>query len=1067
VFLKTLTLKGFKSFAETTVIDLEPGVAVIVGPNGSGKSNVVDAIAWVLGAQAPSSVRSTKMDDVIFAGTQGRPALGRAEVGLTIDNSAGLLPMDFTEVTISRTLFRNGDSEYAINGVPARLLDIQDLLSDSGVGRQQHVIVSQGQIDAVLNAKPEERRLIIEEAAGVLKYRRRKEKAERRLGSTHENLLRLQDLIREVRRQLRPLERQADAARRHGAVVGELTALRVHVAGREIDTLRARLTRAGDERRSLSVEERELKARLAELDNQVLRAEAELSSTGDTELGDALVEFESLREKARGQLAVLAERKRGVDRDRETFVDQGVVATLESESAQVTEQLAQVDRSLADLDPELHELEQLEHSVTADRERFGQTVPHEVMPRQGTLDLAQAAASDPTASSRDLAEPVMHDAAIDPALVEARNTAEGRQRRAAEALDAAERMRRDAESAHQTWSAREEALALALEQANTRAGADQLRAVEGVMGSLLDVVEIDEGCEAAFEAAVGEYLSSVVVDGHDAGRRAVQALRDGDLPGLILPTVSASSAPTAPPVGEPLRRRVRGRRPEVDSLLDQLLAKVVLLDGGWSAAIDAATRYPTAIVVTRGGDRFGADGWRIGLTTGQATAASLDEASERARAAIEQINEADRQVSVAQLELEEANRAVEEALRALRRAAEHVDGRIRARASSVGERRSELDRRRAMLDERRQILDRRLREIEQRLEQKDDERQSVQSQRLAIEHRKGVVVALEAYVEQRVVQIGLVLDDLRERRRQQSEASKVITTTLKQLRAERGEAERVLTEVREKAQRAEIDEAETRLRLETAVEALRTELEIEPDEAVATLCPEVPEGVTPKGRIRELERELRLMGPINPLALQEYEALQERHQFLQDQLDDVKSTRRDLNKVIREIDREIVNVFTAAYADVSANFTQLFETLFPGGSGRLKLTDPENLLDTGIEVEAKPSGKNVRKLSLLSGGERSLTALAYLFAVFRSRPSPFYVMDEVEAALDDVNLHRFLDLVHEFREEAQLLIVSHQKRTMEAADCLFGVTMKPGGSSRIISEQVTGFDPEAELRDRV
>ena len=224
---------------------------------------------------------------------------------------------------------------------------------------------------------------------------------------------------------------------------------------------------------------------------------------------------------------------------------------------------------------------------------------------------------------------------------------------------------------------------------------------------------------------------------------------------------------------------------------------------------------------------------------------------------------------------------------------------------------------------------------------------------------------------------------------------------------------------------------------------------------MAAPAPELPEQTTPVARVRELERELRMMGPINPLALEEYEALQERHGFLEGQLEDVKASRRELAKVIKAVDGEIVSVFAAAFADVASNFAQLFETLFPGGAGRLRLTEPDNLLDTGIELEAKPSGKNVKKLSLLSGGERSLTALAYLFAVFRARPSPFYVMDEVEAALDDVNLHRFLDLVHEFRREAQLVIVSHQKRTMEAADCLYGVTMEPGGSSKVLSERVT------------
>src|SRR5437868_14367591 len=270
MFLKSLTLKGFKSFADTTVLEMEPGVTVVVGPNGSGKSNVVDAIAWVLGAQAPSAVRSQKMDDVIFAGTAKKPALGRAEVSLTLDNSSGMLPIEFTEVTITRILFRTGESEYMINGVGCRLLDVQELLSDAGVGRQQHVIVSQGQIDAVLNARPEDRRSIIEEAAGVLKYRKRREKAQRRLEATEANFLRLQDLLREVRRQLRPLERQADAARRHGALVAELHGLRRHLAGRELASLEARLTAIARTRSELGVSDRDVRAALARLDTEVI-----------------------------------------------------------------------------------------------------------------------------------------------------------------------------------------------------------------------------------------------------------------------------------------------------------------------------------------------------------------------------------------------------------------------------------------------------------------------------------------------------------------------------------------------------------------------------------------------------------------------------------------------------------------------------------------------------------------------------------------------------------------------------------------------------------------------------
>ncbi len=315
MFLKSLTLKGFKSFADATVLDMEPGVTVVVGPNGSGKSNVVDAIAWVLGAQAPSAVRSQKMDDVVFAGTASRPALGRAEVSLTIDNSAGLLPIDFDEVTVTRTLFRDGDSEYALNGVPCRLLDIQELLSDSGVGRQQHVIVSQGQIDAVLNARPEERRAIVEEAAGVLKFRRRREKAERRLKATEENLTRVQDLLREVRRQARPLARQAEAARRHGDLVHELAQLQIHLAGKEIDALRGRRQLARDQRADLTARQESLEATLRESDEAVSRAESRLSATGADDIGDRLVWAEAQRERARGLHALLTERIGGLSRE--------------------------------------------------------------------------------------------------------------------------------------------------------------------------------------------------------------------------------------------------------------------------------------------------------------------------------------------------------------------------------------------------------------------------------------------------------------------------------------------------------------------------------------------------------------------------------------------------------------------------------------------------------------------------------------------------------------------------------------------------------------------------------
>ena len=1156
MFLKTLTLKGFKSFADTTALDLQPGVTVVVGPNGSGKSNVVDAIGWVLGAQAPSAVRSQKMDDVIFAGTAKRPALGRAEVGLTIDNGAGLLPIDFSEVTITRTLFRTGDSEYAINGVPCRLLDVQELLSDTGVGRQQHVIVSQGQIDAVLNARPEERRLILEEAAGVLKYRKRKEKAERRLAATEVNLTRLGDLLREVRRQLRPLERQADAARRHGDLVAELRQLHLFLAGRELTTLRRRLADGTAARAELANEEGLLRRTLAELDTAVLAAEAELGQVGGDDLGDSLARFEALRERARGLVALLAERRRGVERERGAFVDQAVIATLEAEAARLGSELSEADQEAALLEPQAEELARSEAALaearaTYDRDweggvpaptgRAAEARGELAALRQG-LERGDAELARATARRSALADKLERLDAEATRLRAEAAAAEGAEAPLVARLEEAEQARvaaeaqvagadaalRAADGERHAWTARAEALALALDEARSRAGAERLAEVDGVVGTLLDLVDIDAGWEAAVEAAAGEALAAVVVDGVPAARAALARLHGGGgdaVAGAVL-ALGAARPVAVPdlPVGEAVRAHVRAARADVGALLDALLGRAVAVAGDWAAAVDAALAHPELVVVTRDGSRFSTTGWRVGTASTGATGAALDEARERADAATATATHAEASLHGARSLLDEA-RQVEAAL--ARELDEH-DGRLAAatdglqrveadrrdaateeeslrghadelaerlarerarvaeleatlpvleaeeagaaeraqamaeakaqldeRAASVGALRADLEVRSAGLADRREFLRRRLSEVEARLEGSVEARRAAEERRAELDGKQTAVDRLSTLVSDRLAAVEAELTALRERRRLLTEAQQAAATRLDGLRRERVEAERRLEETREKARRAELEEAEVTLRLETAVEACRRDLDAEPEAAMAADPPEMQDGVTPTARARELERELRLMGPINPLALQEYDALQERHEFLQGQLDDVKASRRDLAKVIKAIDGEIVDVFTAAFADVSHNFENLFETLFPGGTGRLRLTQPDDLLQTGIEVEAKPSGKNVRKLSLLSGGERSLTALAFLFAVFRSRPSPFYVMDEVEAALDDVNLHRFLDLVREFREEAQLIIVSHQKRTMEAADVLYGVTMQPGGSSKVVSERVT------------
>ncbi|HEY6530736.1 MAG TPA: chromosome segregation protein SMC [Acidimicrobiales bacterium] len=1152
MYLKRLQMKGFKSFADTTTLDLETGVTVVVGPNGSGKSNVVDAIGWVLGAQAPSAVRSQKMDDVIFAGTSKRSALGRAEVSLTIDNGSKILPIEFSEVTITRTLFRSGDSEYALNGVPCRLLDIQDLLSDSGVGRQQHVIISQGQIDAVLNARPEERRAVIEEAAGILKYRRRKEKSERRLAATEGNLTRLQDLLREVRRQLRPLERQADAARRHAGVVAELHALRVYTSGRELDSLRTRLEQGARSRAELAEVEGRLRRTLAELDTQVMATEADLTAMGGDDLGDDLAQYESLFQQARGITAVLTERRRGLERARGASIDQGVVASLESEAARLTGELADVESEAERFAPLAAELAAAEATLASERQDFeaewaagvpaptgaAAEVRGELAALRSAADRGTSEADRVRTRADGLTERIEHLAAeaerlradlveseaAELPLVDAIDGAERRRAAAEAAVATAEDDHRKAEADLNAWQARVEALALALDEARSRAGTERLAGIDGVLGTVLDLVEIDPGWEGAFEAAAGDAMAAVVVDGVDTGRRALDALHGEALSGAVLALGATRLQRTPPAHGEPLRRHVRSRRPDVEPLLDALVGAAVVVDGSWREALDVALAHPEATVVTVDGDRFGLSGWRVGVAGTGATGAALSEAEHRADSAsvaaeradavlrsargeliearaaedalAKQLDDNDNQLAAAgdrlqRVETDRRDAATEaEALRghlteltervaregeriaeleaqlptleaadsdlaeSARRMAE-ARARLEEQAAEVGARRSDLEVRTAAGTERRQFLSSRLAEVEARLEGATAERAAAETRRLELDRTQQALDRLAALVTDRGAVIEERLGELRERRRRQSEAARAVAVRLDGLRRQRADEEKRLTEQRERLQRAEIDHAEVEMRIEASVEAIRRDLDCEPDVAVAAERPELPDGTNPAARIRELERELRIMGPINPLALEEYDALQERHEFLQHQLDDVKESRRELAKVIRAIDVEIISVFAAAFADVAANFEALFRTLFPGGEGRLKLTDPENLLATGIEVEAKPSGKNVRKLSLLSGGERSLTALAYLFAVFRSRPSPFYVMDEVEAALDDVNLHRFLGLVAEFRDEAQLVIVSHQKRTMEAADCLYGVSMQPGGSSKVVSEKVS------------
>ncbi|MEO5901055.1 MAG: hypothetical protein ABIR68_13155, partial [Ilumatobacteraceae bacterium] len=967
-------------------------------------------------------------------------------------------------------------------------------------------------------------------------------------------LLRVQDLLREVRRQLRPLERQADAARRHGALVAELSALQIFLAGREIASLRQRLTTQAGERLTLQRRDGEIRTELAVLDTAVLAAEAELTARGDTDLGDEMVRVEQLRERARGIAAVIVERRRSMERDRGQLMDSGVIANLEADAGRLRTELDAVVTELAGFGPAAE-------ALAEDEERFA-TQRHEVMASIEQLQPGSPAASaaaevrgelrsmranvergesearrqrNRLAELRSRAERLDAEIArlrveceaaelAEATLVVHAEAAETRHREADAAHIAALASRQAAGENHARWLARADALRLALESARAKAGADHLVGVDGVLGTLLDVIEIDPGWEPAVEAALGEALQAVVVASPDVGRRALASLEASNVNAAVLALGAAGPEPFASSTGEQfVAAHARSRHAGVPALLARLLAGVVRV-GSWTEAVDRALTDPGTIVVTDHGDRFGPAGWRLGAAGGGATAAALDEAQQRLATAEQALHADESALASAAAELHAARQAETELTRRLdahdagftassealsraqsdRRevgvelessgsvvgdaderlhrertriaelealvpaleadeAAEAAASRARTqarsdvdrRAAELTARRKDLEVRNAGLHERQQFLERRLGDTERRLEADAAARAEAQQRRLVVERSIGAIDRLAALVDAHRATVEVRHGELLEIRRRQSDEVRGIAHRLDETRRLRAIAEREMDETRERFRRVELDEAEVKLRLEGAVEALRRDHDLEPEAAIAAVQPEVDGGTTPAARVRDLDRELRLLGPINPLALEEFTELQERHTFLETQLEDIRTTRRDLLRVIKAVDLEIQTVFTAAFGDVSAHFTSLFEMLFPGGSGKLVLTQPEDMLNTGIEVEAKPSGKNVKKLSLLSGGERSLTALAYLFAVFRSRPSPFYVMDEVEAALDDVNLHRFLGLIHEFRREAQLLVVSHQKRTMEAGDCLLGVTMQPGGSSKVITERVS------------
>ncbi|ADD41818.1 chromosome segregation protein SMC [Stackebrandtia nassauensis] len=1185
--LKSLTLKGFKSFASATTLRFEPGITCVVGPNGSGKSNVVDAIAWVLGEQGAKALRGGKMEDVIFAGTSGRAPLGRAEVTLTIDNSDGAIPIDYTEVSITRRMFRSGEGEYEINGDRCRLLDIQDLLSDSGIGREMHVLVGQGKLDSYLHARPEDRRAFIEEAAGVLKHRKRKEKALRKLEAMEANLNRLNDLTSELRRQLKPLGRQAELARRAAGIQADLRDARQRLLADDLAQLRTGLARDLADENSVRAKRERVEAAYNEVAEQLTTLESELAADAPalTRAQETWYRLSALQERLRSTGQLAAERVRYLSEEAQEERPGRDPEQLEAEAVRVREQETELrDALVADqerLTEAVDARQETEQALSEAEKNLVEAVKAVAARREGLAKLtgqvgalrsrSQAAADEIARIASSLAQARDRAEACKDALSEAQSQSDfvdagdvdleerltAAQREVEQAKARVKELATAERAAHTDatqWKAREEALAMGLRRKDG-AGAllGKAEQVPGFLGSISALLTVEPGYEAALAASLGRLADAVAVSGGEGAVSALQLLKadDAGQASLLLASGAPGAAETTPaditglPEGVVPAANLVKVPAELSAAVARTLAGMVIVDT-LDLARDLVASRPELTAVTRDGDVLGRD-WAVGgSASGQSfieVQAAVDEARDkraeseaRAESLAAQLegareDETSRQTALEAMkakraEADKERNAVARKLAELGAAANSAEGEVRRLSEAKEEAETARDTDLAGLAE----LEEQLRIAESAPDEEDpstaerdrlavtlqQSRQNEMETRLAVRTAEERVAALagradglarQAAAERQARERAAVRKAARQRGAaiagavaQGVEAALArIAESLDRAAAERDAAqqaktarEAAVTEARKRVRehgaelerltdavhRDEVARTEQRLRIEQLEARAGEEFGIDVDTLIAEYGPEQPvppsaaelakaeadgkpepmavpfERAVQEKRAARGERELKLLGKVNPLALEEFAALEERYKFLSEQLDDLTKTRKDLLSVVKEVDDRILDVFTEAYHDVAREFEHVFATVFPGGDGRLLLTDPDNMLTTGIEVEARPPGKKVKRLSLLSGGERSLTAIALLCAIFKARPSPFYLMDEVEAALDDVNLGRLLTLLTQLRESSQLLVITHQKRTMEVADALYGVTMR-SGVTQVISQRLS------------
>ncbi|MDX2851848.1 chromosome segregation protein SMC [Streptomyces sp. PA03-3a] len=1182
--LKSLTLRGFKSFASATTLRFEPGITCVVGPNGSGKSNVVDALSWVMGEQGAKSLRGGKMEDVIFAGTTGRPPLGRAEVSLTIDNGDGALPIEYAEVTITRIMFRNGGSEYQINGDTCRLLDIQELLSDSGIGREMHVIVGQGQLDSVLHADPMGRRAFIEEAAGVLKHRKRKEKALRKLDAMQANLARVQDLTGELRRQLKPLGRQAQVARRAVVIQADLRDARLRLLADDLVTLREALrAEVADEaalKERRDAVETDLAAavqREARLEEQVRELAPRLADARATWYG-----LSQLAERVRGTIGLAEQRVRHATaqpaeerRGRDPEEMEREAARIREQEAELTDALeaaqralddtvdhrAELERRLAEEDKALKAaaraiadrregLARLQGQVNAARSKAG-SAEAEIGRLTAARDEARERAESAQEEYEELRARVEDLDADDSELDERLEAAKDEQARADDAHSAAREAATAAERRRAALAARHDALALGLRRKDGTgallAAGDRL---SGLLGPAAELLTVAPGHEVPVAAALGAAADAVAVSGPSAAAEALRLLRKDDA-GRAALLVAGDSVPQEAaevPAGVRAAAALVGGPDELLPAVRRLLRDYVVVES-LADAESLVAAHPRLTAVTAEGDVFGAHfahGGSAGAPSLLEVQAAVDEAAAELEAlagrcealAEEQAAARERRSAAARVvdELTQRRRAAEKEKSAVAQQLGRLGGQARAAAG-------EAERSAAAVGRAEESLAAAIEEFEElsfRLSEAeaapaDEEPDTSVRDRLAADGANARQTEMEARLqvrthEERVKGLAGRADGLDRAARAEREAraraarrkarleyeAQVASAVLKGAQGllayvqvslgradeERGAAERAKAEreaeldtarrrgrelkseldrLTDSVHKGEVLGAEKRMRTEQLESKALEEYGVEPAGLVAEYGPDqlVPPSPPAEGeelpedpehprnrprpyhrgeqekRLKAAEKAYQQLGKVNPLALEEFAALEERHKFLSEQLEDLRKTRADLLQVIKEVDERVEQVFTSAYHDTAREFEGVFSRLFPGGDGRLILTDPENMLTTGVEVEARPPGKKVKRLSLLSGGERSLTAVALLVSIFKARPSPFYVMDEVEAALDDTNLQRLIGIMRELQESSQLIVITHQKRTMEVADALYGVSMQGDGVSKVISQRLT------------